>query len=84
MSLSTELKDDELSIGKLIKKQRKEKGLTQQALAEELNVSSQAISKWEREICEPDKQLGLNFQKFLIFPRSDLHVYMRLLLIMVM
>ena len=28
MSLSTELKDDELSIGKLIKKQRKEKGLT--------------------------------------------------------
>ena len=45
MSLSTELKDDELSIGKLIKKQRKEKGLTQQALAEELNVSSQAISR---------------------------------------
>lgn len=57
MSLSTELKDDELSIGKLIKKQRKEKGLTQQALAEKLNVSPQAVSKWEREICDYLKEV---------------------------
>ena len=70
MSLSTELKDDELSIGKLIKNQRKEKGLTQQALAEELNVSSQAISKWEREICEPDKQLWVKLSKILDIPKE--------------
>ena len=62
--------DDELSIGKLIKKQRKEKGLTQQALAEELNVSSQAISKWEREICEPDKQLWVKLSKILDIPKE--------------
>ena len=44
MSTSTDLKDDELSIGKLIRKKRKEKGYTQQTLADELNVSPQAVS----------------------------------------
>ena len=44
MSTSTDLKDDELSIGKLIRKKRKEKGYTHQTLADELNVSPQAVS----------------------------------------
>ena len=34
-------------IGKLIKKVRKDKGLTQQDLADLLNLSSKTISKWE-------------------------------------
>lgn len=70
MSLSTELKDDELSIGKLIKKQRKEKGLTQQALAEKLNISPQAVSKWEREKCDPDKQLWVKLSETLDIPKE--------------
>jgi len=37
-----------VEIGKIIKERRLEKGLTQQELANLLNVSMQAVSKWER------------------------------------
>ncbi|MCL1794706.1 MAG: helix-turn-helix transcriptional regulator [Oscillospiraceae bacterium] len=43
-----------LSIGQTIKKLRKERKLTQEELAEQLNVTSQAISKWENETGMPD------------------------------
>ena len=33
---------------------RQEKGMTQITLAEALGITSQAISKWERELCYPD------------------------------
>lgn len=36
--------------GALILKLRKEKGLTQKALAEKMNISDRAISKWERGV----------------------------------
>ena len=42
------------SIGKNIRKLRKERNLTQEELAELLNVSPQAISKWENEVGMPD------------------------------
>lgn len=42
------------SIGKIIRKTRKEKNLTQEDLAEQLHVTSQAISKWENETGLPD------------------------------
>ena len=70
MSISTDLKDDELSIGKLIRKKRKEKGYTQQTLADELNVSPQAVSKWERDKCDPDKQQWLKLSKLLDIPKE--------------
>ena len=35
-------------IGDFIKKKRKEKGLTQKELAEKLEITDRAISKWER------------------------------------
>ena len=35
-------------IGKFIKELRKEKGLTQKELAEKLNITDRAVSKWER------------------------------------
>ncbi len=40
--------------GALIAEARKEKGLTQKALAQELHVSVQAVSKWERGLNFPD------------------------------
>lgn len=42
------------SIGKIIRKTRKEKNLTQEELAEQLHVTSQAVSKWENETGLPD------------------------------
>ena len=36
-----------MEIGKKIKELRTAKGITQEALAAELNVSAQAVSKWE-------------------------------------
>ena len=41
-------------IGKFVAKKRQEKGLTQEELAEELEISNRAISKWERGVCLPD------------------------------
>lgn len=41
-------------ISKNIKKLRKEKNLTQDALAEKLNVTRQAISNWENDKTRPD------------------------------
>lgn len=41
-------------VGKNIKKIREEKGLTQEALAEKLNVTRQAVSNWENEKTQPD------------------------------
>ena len=43
-----------LTIGQIIKKLRKERNLTQEELAEQLNVTYQAISKWENETGMPD------------------------------
>lgn len=44
-------------IGKFIASLRKEKGLTQEKLAEKLGVSKNAVSKWERGLCLMDMSL---------------------------
>ena len=41
-------------IGKFISSCRKEKGLTQMQLAEKLNITNRAVSKWETGKCMPD------------------------------
>ncbi len=46
-----------MNIGKNIYELRKSKGMTQTELAEKLNVSEQAVSKWENGICAPDVSL---------------------------
>ena len=45
------------TIGSRISKYRKAKSLTQEALAEKLGVSSQAVSKWETDASCPDISL---------------------------
>ncbi|WMJ22815.1 helix-turn-helix transcriptional regulator [Paludicola sp. MB14-C6] len=42
------------SLGKKISELRKQRGITQDQLAEEMGVSSQAVSKWENDISCPD------------------------------
>ena len=48
-----------IEIGNYIKKLRKEKRYTQKQLAEKLNVSFQAVSKWETGETLPDTSLLL-------------------------
>lgn len=43
-----------MSIGSTIKRLRREKGITQEALAEYLGITSRAISQWECEKTSPD------------------------------
>ncbi|MBO4384343.1 MAG: helix-turn-helix transcriptional regulator [Clostridia bacterium] len=45
---------DNLKIGRYIQNQRKAAGMTQKELAERLNVSFQAVSKWENGDALPD------------------------------
>ena len=45
------------TMGNRIAKYRKLKNLTQEALAEQLGVSSQAVSKWENDLSCPDISL---------------------------
>ena len=45
---------DQIKIGKFIQEKRKECGLTQCELAEKLNVSDRAVSKWENGNCIPE------------------------------
>ena len=46
-----------LHIGDNIRKMRREKGITQERLAEVLKVSCQSVSRWELNICYPDIEL---------------------------
>lgn len=60
------------TIGKLIAELRKEKGMTQKELAEKLNITDRAVSKWEREICCPDISLLEDLSKILDIPIHNL------------
>ena len=45
---------NKIRISEYILSYRKEKGLNQTEFGELLGVTTQAVSKWEREICYPD------------------------------
>ena len=51
---------DQLKIGRFIAECRKEEKLTQMQLAEKLNITDKAISKWERGIAMPDSSVMLD------------------------
>ena len=48
---------DHLKTGEVICKRRKELGLTQNQLASSLNISFQAVSKWENNSAYPDIEM---------------------------
>jgi len=48
---------DKVKIGQFIANCRKDKKITQEQLAEKLNISKNAVSKWERGICLMDMSL---------------------------
>lgn len=46
-----------IKLGERIKEFRQRNGRTQDALAEELGVTAQAVSRWEKGICYPDMEV---------------------------
>ena len=50
---------NQIDTGRFIANCRKEKGLTQAQLAEKLNITDRAISKWETGKCMPDSSIML-------------------------
>lgn len=52
-------------IGKFIAKYRKEKNLTQAQLAEKLNITDRAVSKWENGKSMPDSSIMLELCEIL-------------------
>lgn len=63
---------DQIKIGKFISSKRKEKNITQSELAEMLNISDRAISKWENGICLPDANNMPELCKILNITINDL------------
>ena len=45
-----------MSIGKKLYELRKQKGLSQEEVADKLNVSRQTVSKWETDQSMPDRK----------------------------
>ena len=56
---------DQIKIGKFIAKCRKEIGLTQAELAERLNITDRAVSKWETGKSMPDSSIMLELCEIL-------------------
>lgn len=55
---------DQKKIGNFLKTLRKEKGITQEMLAEELNVSGRTVSRWETGNNMPDISLLIELAEF--------------------
>lgn len=56
-----------VEIGENIKKLRKAKRMTQKEVANQLNVTPQTISKWERNISYPDLDMLVKLSQLSIF-----------------
>lgn len=61
-----------LTIGKNIKKMREIRNVTQEQLAKALNISYQAISKWENEVAIPDTAMLPQIAEFFQVTIDDL------------
>lgn len=63
---------DQIKIGRFIAECRKKEGLTQMQLAEQLNITDRAISKWETGRAMPDTSLMLDLCDILNITVNDL------------
>ena len=53
------------SMGEIISALRKERNMTQRELAEKMNVTDKAVSKWERGLSKPDERFMPELVEFL-------------------
>ena len=63
---------DQVKIGRFIAECRKNQGLTQAQLAEKLNITDRAVSKWERGKAMPDSAIMLELCDTLKITVNDL------------
>ena len=63
---------DQIKIGKFIAECRKNKGLTQMQLAEKINITDRAVSKWETGKAMPDSSIMLELCALLGITVNDL------------
>ena len=63
---------DQVKIGKFIAECRKKEGLTQAQLAEKLNITDRAVSKWENGKSMPDSSIMLELCGILKITVNDL------------
>ena len=63
---------DQIKIGKFIAECRKKTGLTQMQLAERLNITDRAVSKWENGRSMPDSSIMLELCRALNINVNDL------------
>ena len=63
---------DQIKIGKFIAECRRKKDLTQKQLAEKLNVTDRAVSKWENGRAMPDSSIMLSLCDILKISVNDL------------
>ncbi|MBR5134471.1 MAG: helix-turn-helix domain-containing protein [Clostridia bacterium] len=63
---------DQIKIGKLIAERRKRVGLTQCQLAQRLNITDRAVSKWETGRAMPDSSIMLELCEILEIGVNDL------------
>lgn len=63
---------DQIKIGKFIAERRKNNGMTQMQLAEKLNITDRAVSKWENGRALPDTSIMLDLCDLLGISVNDL------------
>ena len=63
---------DQIKIGQFIAAQRKAQGFTQAALAEKLNITDRAVSKWETGRSMPDSSIMLELCELLKITVNEL------------
>lgn len=63
---------NQVKIGKFIAECRKKQGLTQMQMAEKLNVTDRAVSKWETGKAMPDSSIMLDLCDMLFISVNDL------------
>ena len=68
---------DQVKIGNFLKKLRKEKGITQEQLAEILNVSGRTVSRWETGNNMPDISILVDIADYYDISLSLIHISAR-------
>ena len=59
-------------LGENLKALRKQKGMSQEVMAQQLNVVRQTVSKWEQGLSVPDAQMLTNIAELFEVPVSSL------------